>query len=148
VLYGIITFVIAVTKVFYTYVNVNCRKLRKETKCNGKTNNPCWAIELQYLYLVFGDSLNCRGIEVSGKRIYWKSPAHFLAVASFDLQGPPPSNQLDIYTEKKHWRGVGWGLDHTARIPSPLPLCVAKTGSNDLNEKFTPLLPTGIGERF
>jgi hypothetical protein len=37
---------------------------------------------------------------------------------------------------------------HTARIPSPLPLCVAKTGSNYLNEEFTPLLPTGIGERF
>jgi hypothetical protein len=25
---------------------------------------------------------------------------------------------------------------------------VAKTGSNNLNEEFTPLLPTGIGERF
>jgi hypothetical protein len=37
---------------------------------------------------------------------------------------------------------------HTARIPSPLPLCVAKTGSNHLNEEFTLLLPTGIGERF
>ncbi len=37
---------------------------------------------------------------------------------------------------------------HTARISSPLPLCVAKTGSNHLNEEFTPLLPTGIGERF
>jgi hypothetical protein len=37
---------------------------------------------------------------------------------------------------------------HTARIPSPLPLHVAKTGRNHLNEGFTPLLPTGIGERF
>jgi len=37
---------------------------------------------------------------------------------------------------------------HTARIPSPLPLYVAKTGRNNLNEEFTPLLPTGIGERF
>jgi hypothetical protein len=38
--------------------------------------------------------------------------------------------------------------DHTARIPSPLPLHIAKTGRNNLNEEFTPLLPTGIGERF
>jgi hypothetical protein len=37
---------------------------------------------------------------------------------------------------------------HTARIPSPLPLHVVKTGRNNLNEEFTPLLPTGIGERF
>jgi hypothetical protein len=36
---------------------------------------------------------------------------------------------------------------HTARIPSPLPLRVAKTSRNHLNEEFTPLLPTGIGER-
>jgi hypothetical protein len=40
------------------------------------------------------------------------------------------------------------GLQHRARIPSPLPLRVAKTGRNHLNEEFTPLLPTGIGERF
>ncbi len=40
------------------------------------------------------------------------------------------------------------GNGHTARIPSPFPLCVAKTGSNHLNEEFTPLLPTEIGERF
>ncbi len=31
---------------------------------------------------------------------------------------------------------------------SPPPLCVAKTGRNNFNEDFTPLLPTGIGERF
>jgi hypothetical protein len=37
---------------------------------------------------------------------------------------------------------------HTARIRSSLPLCVTKTGSNHLNEEFTSLLPTGIGERF
>jgi hypothetical protein len=40
------------------------------------------------------------------------------------------------------------GVDHRARIISPLPLHVAKTGRNHLNEEFTPLLPTGIGERF
>ncbi len=32
--------------------------------------------------------------------------------------------------------------------PFPLLLRVAKTGRNHLNEEFTPLLPTGIGERF
>jgi hypothetical protein len=32
--------------------------------------------------------------------------------------------------------------------PLPLPVRVAKTGRNHLNEEFTPLLPTGIGERF
>ncbi len=37
---------------------------------------------------------------------------------------------------------------HRPRILSPPPLCVAKTGRNNLNEEFTPLLPTGIGERF
>jgi hypothetical protein len=37
---------------------------------------------------------------------------------------------------------------HRARIPFSLPLRVAKTGRNHLNEEFTPLLPTGIGERF
>jgi hypothetical protein len=30
---------------------------------------------------------------------------------------------------------VQWS--HTARIPSPLPLSVAKTGRNHLNEEFT-----------
>jgi hypothetical protein len=38
--------------------------------------------------------------------------------------------------------------NHRARTISPLPLRVAKTGRNHLNEEFTPLLPTGIGERF
>jgi hypothetical protein len=37
---------------------------------------------------------------------------------------------------------------HRAQIPSPLPLRVAKTGRNHLNEEFIPLLPIGIGERF
>ncbi len=37
---------------------------------------------------------------------------------------------------------------HRARTPSPLPLRVAKTARNHLNKEFTPLLPTGIGERF
>jgi hypothetical protein len=32
--------------------------------------------------------------------------------------------------------------------PSPLPLRVAKAGKNHLNEEITPILPTGIGERF
>jgi hypothetical protein len=37
---------------------------------------------------------------------------------------------------------------HRALTPSPSPLRVAKTGKNHLNEESTPLLPTGIGERF
>jgi hypothetical protein len=47
--------------------------------------------------------------------------------------------------------GLGYGMGvggHRARIISPLPLRVAKTGRNHLNEELTPLLPTGIGERF
>jgi hypothetical protein len=32
--------------------------------------------------------------------------------------------------------------------PSPIPLRVAKAGRNILNEEITPLLPTGIGERY
>jgi hypothetical protein len=41
------------------------------------------------------------------------------------------------------------GSSHRSRIPSPLPLRVAKkTGSYNLNDEFTFLLPTGIGERF
>jgi hypothetical protein len=43
---------------------------------------------------------------------------------------------------------IGCIGEDRARIPSPLPLRVAKTGRNHLNEEFTPLLPTGIGERF
>jgi hypothetical protein len=45
-------------------------------------------------------------------------------------------------------RPNSWTKSHRARIISPLPLRVAKTGRNHLKEEFTPLLPTGIGERF
>jgi hypothetical protein len=34
------------------------------------------------------------------------------------------------------------------RLPPPPPLHVAKTGKNHLNEEISPLLPTGIGEKF
>ncbi len=37
-------------------------------------------------------------------------------------------------------------INHGPRIPSPLSLHVAKTGRNHLNEEFTPLLSTGIGD--
>jgi hypothetical protein len=37
---------------------------------------------------------------------------------------------------------------HRALTPFPLPLRIAKTGRNHLNEEITLLLPTGIGERF
>jgi hypothetical protein len=38
---------------------------------------------------------------------------------------------------------------HRAQTHSPLPLRVATTtGKNHLKEEITPLLPTGIGERF
>ncbi len=36
---------------------------------------------------------------------------------------------------------------HRAPTHSPVPLRVAKTGKNHLNEEITSLLPTGIGER-
>ncbi len=41
-----------------------------------------------------------------------------------------------------------YGSSQRAPTPSPPPLRVAKTGKNHLNEEITPLLPTGIGERF
>ncbi len=56
---------------------------------------------------------------------------------------PPSGNPSSLQTLIPHTL-----LHHTARIPSPLPLHVAKTGRNHLNEEFTSLLPTGIGERF
>jgi hypothetical protein len=40
------------------------------------------------------------------------------------------------------------GPSSQAADPLPLPLREVKTGRNHLNEEFTPLLPTGIGERF
>jgi hypothetical protein len=39
-------------------------------------------------------------------------------------------------------------VSHRAPTPSPPPLRVAKTGENHLNEEITPLIPTGIDERF
>ncbi len=48
---------------------------------------------------------------------------------------PPPTPATDI--------GEPQGAD-----PSHLPLRVAKTGKNHYNKEITPLLPTGIGERF
>jgi hypothetical protein len=44
-------------------------------------------------------------------------------------------------------RGGNWKLSQGAD-PLSLPLRIAKTGRNYLNEEFTPILPTGIGERF
>jgi hypothetical protein len=45
--------------------------------------------------------------------------------------------------------GEGGGVPSTGRgSPPPLRYRVAKTGRNNLKEGFTPLLPTGIGERF
>jgi hypothetical protein len=57
------------------------------------------------------------------------------------------------------WIRIQWGPwiririhnldpDHRAPTHFPLPLRVAKTGKNHLNEEITSLLPTGIGERF
>jgi len=54
---------------------------------------------------------------------------------------------LDRYTHEVNTVHIK-SSTHRARIISPLPLRVAKTGRNHLNEEFTPLLPTGIGERF
>ncbi len=44
--------------------------------------------------------------------------------------------------------GLAWNRDpHTGCRP-PLPLHVGTAGKNNLNEKITPLFPTGIGERY
>jgi hypothetical protein len=48
----------------------------------------------------------------------------------------------DPLVKRKGVRGTG------PRLPHPLPLRVAKTGKNHLNEEIAPLLPAGIGERF
>jgi hypothetical protein len=37
--------------------------------------------------------------------------------------------------------------NHRAPTQSPLPLCVAKTVKNHLNEEITPFLPAWIDER-
>jgi hypothetical protein len=42
----------------------------------------------------------------------------------------------------------GTVLYHRVPTPSPLPLRVAKAGTNRLNKEITPLLPTGIGEQY
>jgi hypothetical protein len=60
----------------------------------------------------------------------------------------PASIKENFNREKKDKENPFLCFYHTARIPSPLPLRVAKTGRNNLNEEFTSLLPTGIGERF
>jgi hypothetical protein len=39
-------------------------------------------------------------------------------------------------------------LDPQGADPHPPPLRVGKAGRNHLNEEITPLLPTGIGERY
>ncbi len=45
--------------------------------------------------------------------------------------------------------GVRDRLNLSYRAPTPFPpICVAKKGENHLNEEITPLLPTGIGERY
>ncbi len=40
------------------------------------------------------------------------------------------------------------GFAHRVLTLSPLPLRVAKAGRNHLDEEITPLLTTGIGERY
>ncbi len=67
------------------------------------------------------------------KRDHCKRAILFLSSSKI-LTPHPPLRPASVY--------------HRARIISPLPLHVAKTGRNHLNEEFTPLLPTGIGERF
>jgi hypothetical protein len=43
---------------------------------------------------------------------------------------------------------LNWGHPTWCRPLSPLPLLVAKAGSNHLNKEITPLLPTRIGEQY
>ncbi len=43
---------------------------------------------------------------------------------------------------------VLFGSPHREPTPFPLPRRVAKTGKHHLNEEITPLLSSGIGERF
>jgi hypothetical protein len=39
-------------------------------------------------------------------------------------------------------------VEHRVPTPPPLPLRVAKAGRNNFNEEITPILPTGIGDRY
>jgi hypothetical protein len=77
-------------------------------------------------------------------------PTHAALEREKDNVETKPEEKTCVDVVFKHTAGdiLGEGWNHTARIPSPHPLLVAKTGRNHLNEEFTPLLPTGIGERF
>jgi hypothetical protein len=55
---------------------------------------------------------------------------------------------LAYYLTKKKENYFKVGFNHSTPTPYPLPLHVAKTGRNHLNEEITPILPTGIGARF
>ncbi len=62
---------------------------------------------------------------------------------------------VDVKSYKRNAEQTEWALYISVittgcRLPPspPPPLRVAKTGKNNLNEEITPLLPTGIGERF
>jgi hypothetical protein len=55
---------------------------------------------------------------------------------------------MRIHADPKYWF-FGWIRTTGRRLtPPPVPVRVAKTGKNHLNEEITPLLPTGIGERY
>ncbi len=70
-----------------------------------------------------------------------------LAVSPFRIQSPfisvdsaQNSSEIEDYPVRSAW-------EHRAPTHSPLPLLVAKTDKNNLNEEITPLLARGIGER-
>ncbi len=50
--------------------------------------------------------------------------------------------------QNKRGEGGQYGVQLQGADSLPPPPRVAKTGKNHLNEEITPLLPTGIGERF
>ncbi len=66
------------------------------------------------------------------------------------IQAKPTTQLLNrTVTKKSKPQNIDTlGYRHRPRIPSPPSLREAKTGRNHLNEDFTLLLPTGIGERF
>ncbi len=70
---------------------------------------------------------------------------NYIPIKALNNTIPVRENQI---LDRKGKKGGLSGTIHRARIISPLPLRVAKTGRNHLNEEFTPLLPTGIGARF